>query len=82
MWPALTKQGTSRKAQVSDFACTVTGINIINTHSLDASNQTECYQWGSVVTFYKSMSWRVQNEQFSNEQEEKQFILRDTEKEV
>ena len=31
MWPALAKQGTSHKAQVSDFTCSVAGINMINT---------------------------------------------------
>ena len=30
MWPALAKQGTSRKTEVSDFTYTVPGINMTN----------------------------------------------------
>ncbi len=33
MWPALVKQGTSHKAEVSDFTCMVPGINILYMHS-------------------------------------------------
>ncbi len=53
MWPSLVKQGTSHKALVSDFTCTVVGINMTNTYEMHSTRQDVM---GLGITSYNNMS--------------------------
>ena len=56
-WPALVEQGTSHRAQVSDFTCTVAGTNMTNTLWMHSIRQNvHDHNRVELRTSYNSMS--------------------------